>query len=247
MKPYMAPELLAKVRVHSPGILRNLGQLAIYLIPIGVLALSVAAPAYAALNTTTTLSGNTISTAALPEPPEPEPGGEGQILFREVRFRCMVDNQNTESLRPEIRLYNPGDDDVDVSNWRVDDATSTVANIPVGTTLKSIHKLKLKPLLTAGNGLLYAGDNLRLFNAQNELVDSLSWGSDTSQFNPSIPAPAEGYRFRRQPPKQDNNTAAEWITHTSRCTNSQNDLETDDQNVQTGQTVISIEIEITNE
>lgn len=62
-------------------------------------------------------------------------------------------------------------------------------------------------LLELGNG----GDEILILNEDDICVDSLSWGSSTWAFAPSIPLVELGHSLERRPADSDQNTADDWV------------------------------------
>ncbi|MBI4498898.1 MAG: lamin tail domain-containing protein [Chloroflexi bacterium] len=52
---------------------------------------------------------------------------------------------------------------------------------------------------TLGNGLRNPGDRLILRDGTGRMIDGLSWGDDTSVFNPALPTVAPGHSLERRP------------------------------------------------
>ena len=61
-----------------------------------------------------------------------------------------------------------------------------------------------------GNGLGNAGDRVILLDDRGEAVDAISYGSDTTRFDPACPRVAEGQSLSRRIPQRDTDTAADW-------------------------------------
>lgn len=169
---------------------------------------------HALLSNQASLTGNTIAATNVPtEPPDP---GTGQVVFRQLVLRCSLDNTLTASVRPQIVLYNTERRvSVDVSGWKIVDNSGVIATLPANTVIKRAHKLTITPLLS--NGLDYAGDRLILQNSAGQNVDTLSWGTDTSQFNPSIQGMTAGTKAKRFPVRTDTNTATDWRLNQNQC------------------------------
>ena len=55
------------------------------------------------------------------------------------------------------------------------------------------------------------GDELILLDGHDEMVDSVSWGSSTFAFNPSVPGVSDGHSIERWPAHWDQNIANDWI------------------------------------
>ena len=63
-----------------------------------------------------------------------------------------------------------------------------------------------------GNGLNIYADGLFLINSNSVTVDTLSWGFDTSAFNPSVPYPTSPTAsLARVPANVDSGTAHDWV------------------------------------
>ena len=211
-QPYALRRLRALRGSSGGGSLNIGGTMAVILVASALLAVPVS---QAALNTSATLTGNSISTAAI-EPPEPPEPGTGQVLFRKLTLRCSLDNTLTANKRPQIVLYNTERrDTVDVSGWKIADNSGVIVTLPANTLIKRAHKLTITPLLS--NGLDYAGDRLILQNSAGQNIDTLSWGTDTSQFNPSIAGVTAGTKAKRFPVRTDTNTATDWRLNQNQC------------------------------
>ncbi len=176
--------------------------------------LAIGPVAHAVLLNQASLTGNTIAATNLPtEPPDP---GTGQVLFRQLTLRCSLDNTTTANKRPQIVLYNTERrTSVDVSGWKIADNSGIIVTLPANTVIKRAHKLTITPLLS--NGLDYAGDRLILQNSSGQNIDTLSWGADTSQFNPSIQGMTAGTKAKRLPVRTDTNTANDWRLNQNQC------------------------------
>jgi len=73
---------------------------------------------------------------------------------------------------------------------------------------KDAVKIEIGNIL--GNGLDSA-DHIFLYNQKGETVDAVSWGSDTSAFNPSIAGVAIGHSIERLVPGFDGDNASDWV------------------------------------
>ncbi len=123
-----------------------------------------------------------------------------------------VDNGGTFNSGQWIQLYNPTAATVVLTGWTLHDNSSTVNTLPT-RSLRSHHSLFIRASRFGGqfgNGLDGSGDHLVLSNKLGALVDSLSWGSDTTVFNPSLPMIPVGSVAQRLSETLDSNTAADW-------------------------------------
>ena len=55
-----------------------------------------------------------------------------------------------------------------------------------------------------------SGDELLLLDRSGILLDTISWGSSTTAFDPSVQLVAEGHSLERYPPGDDTDRAADW-------------------------------------
>ena len=79
-----------------------------------------------------------------------------------------------------IELYNAGQVDVDLSHWVLSDSDdSHIFSLPVGTVLPSAAYLVIEQypngVFGFDFGLAVSGDTVRLFDANDTLVDSTAW------------------------------------------------------------------------
>lgn len=150
------------------------------------------------------------------------------MLINEVYYDAP--QPGTDSSYEWLELYNPGDLTVEIFGWSIRDngaedtlpyivlepkgyaivaATSDLfANFPSLRGLSSQGPLGPTPEPSLvfirdgrlGNGLANNGDRLILKDASGQEVDSLSWGDDTSVFNPSIKRAPPGHSIERARP-----------------------------------------------
>ena len=81
---------------------------------------------------------------------------------------------------------------------------ATLWNIPQNVQVASLGN----PI---GDGLGNGGDRVILKNAAGAIVDAVSWGTNTSAFNPSVPVVPYGHSMARATTSPDTNTAREWF------------------------------------
>lgn len=164
-------------------------------------------PVIAALTTTASLSGNTITSVVPPTPPIS--GVDTDVVLQRLKFTCAESNTEELNKTPGIRIYNHGTGNVDISGWYFTSLNGVIATVPANTVLAPNTSLNFDPVYAAG--LNYDGDFLRLFNDTGEQIDGISWGNNTSEFNPSLPAKEGDWRYHRRPPiSQSESTAADW-------------------------------------
>lgn len=56
-----------------------------------------------------------------------------------------------------------------------------------------------------------SGDEILLLGPADDLVDTVSWGSSTFAFSPSVPGVAAGHSLERRPAGQDTDSASDWV------------------------------------
>ena len=208
-KPYVAAQAIDRLgQIENPlrAKVFMVGKLTIILV---VASVFIVLPVQALLMSKATLQGNTISAGF--------PITGPHVTFRLVTLRCSSDNTVSASKRPRIVIQNWTSQTITTHHWHIDDNSGVITTIPNGTVLKKLHQYVFTPLLA--NGLQYAGDNLTVFNDNNQAVDALSWGTDTSAFNPNILATASGSRLERRPFNKDTDKASDWrlTNHTCHC------------------------------
>lgn len=118
-------------------------------------------------------------------------------------------NVGGSSTPATVTIYNPTNQAIDLSGWRLAD-NNTSRTLPAGTTIAA--KGSYVYTWPVSNGLSRTSDRLILSNPAGSAIDGLSWGSDTSQFNPSITATAATISLNRSNPNSDTNTTADWQT-----------------------------------
>lgn len=129
-----------------------------------------------------------------------------------------------------VEIYNPTDSEVDISGWKICDANAC-DTIPASTSIPAkgfaiitnkastwdkwpgIPPDAIKIVLNSaiGNGLANSGDSVILKNASNEVIDAMSYGSDTSQLNPPVSLSGKGKSLARIIKGYDTNSATDWI------------------------------------
>jgi signal peptidase I len=208
MRPYFAAKLLDRLNTGRRKS-RKMVTTAVATPLALVISLAVTIPVQATLKSNSVvLASNSFSVSAL-LPPGPH------VTFRKVTLRCSADNTLLTNRRPVIIIYNGTHADVVTHGWKIVDDNGVVINIPDGYVLKKLRQYSYTPYLS--NGLKYAGDHLSLLNDIGQKVDALSWGTDTTAFNPSIAPPASGTRLERRPFNQDTDNASDWRAFDHAC------------------------------
>ncbi|MGC1177411.1 MAG: signal peptidase I [Candidatus Saccharimonadales bacterium] len=169
------------------------------------LATFVALPARAALMSTATLKGNSISITAQVK----------HVLIRRVEFECSLDNTHAVNRLPSILFYNPTSKDMPTGGWYLQSSSGRIVTFRPQTVFDAKDDYDIEPDLKAG--LNYTGDYLALFNATGHLVDAVNWGSDTTYLHPSLPGIGDGTVFRRLTTALDTDTIADWAVTVEPC------------------------------
>lgn len=152
----------------------------------------------------------------------------GKLLITEVLYDPGT-GQGEEPENEWVEIYNGMNVAVDLSGYMLHDG-SGVSLIPNGTMLPSGKYLVASGSTTTasfwsfpsdavvvvlaeakiGNGLANTGDRVLLMAPDDSDVDAVSWGSNTSAFDPSVPNAPAGYSITRTSPTNDTNAAADW-------------------------------------
>lgn len=155
-------------------------------------------PANAALTDTATLTDNNLITT--------RPAAD-HILIIGIFFRDKAsDLANT---RPQLKFYNPTKQTISLNNWTIHDNQGEIFRFRGVTRIEGKQTFTYNPQ-TFTSGFQYSGDRLVLKDASGQVVDAISWGSDTSQLNPAAPTPAPSDKLQRRPRAIDTNTANDW-------------------------------------
>ncbi len=150
------------------------------------------------------------------------------VIINEI-YTDVLSGKGSDVNNEWIELYNPTDEAIDVGGFDVCDNTSC-DTIPVDTVIPAHGFLvitnnistagywdipvgvELVPLGSAiGNGLANGGDRLILRDIGDVVVDMVSYGTDTTAFTPSAPAPLEGISLARIIKGYDTNSATDWV------------------------------------
>ncbi len=132
------------------------------------------------------------------------------------------DGEGADSEGEWVEIYNPTGVSISLDGWSLADAASSgdLPHITIGprqfvviTALNSLSSASA-PFISfgrrIGNGLGNGGDRLLLRDAAGELVDAISWGSDTTVLSPAIADVPEGHSIERRNAGQDTNAAADF-------------------------------------
>jgi Lamin Tail Domain len=129
-----------------------------------------------------------------------------------------------------VELYNPTSSDISLKNWTLTDNSGVRSTINANKTIKAGGFLliskdastwkywNIKPSDTlelgnqVGDGLDNSGDRLTLKNSTGAEVDKVSWGTDTTALNPSIPGVSLGSSIERLVPGLDTNSFNDWAS-----------------------------------
>ncbi len=161
--------------------------------------------------------------------------GINHLVINEVYYD--PDSAHMQGTSPDendfewIEIYNPTSLTVNVKDWKVVDNSG--AEKTVSTSNRNIGPGQFAVLAKAanvfglwsipssaeqiqlgevfGNGLSNSGDRVVLKDSLGNLIDQMSYGTDTTVFNPSATDVVEGHSLERDPDGIDTNTAADFI------------------------------------
>ena len=159
---------------------------------------------------------------------EEEPSA-GNIVINEVYYDAI--QSGTDTNYEWVELYNPGGSSVNISEWVLED-NSTTDELPpstidsgefliVATTESGFttnfpsftgNVIYIGPI---GGGLSNTGDRLIIRDSEGVVVDSMSYGNNNSVWDPDCPDIAEGHSLERSPAGKDSNTPGDFINQPS--------------------------------
>jgi len=165
-----------------------------------------------------TMTGTTTPTDTPTDTPTP-----GKIVINEVSPIGTDANDWVE-------LYNSGESSVDVSGWKINDASGSAVQADVFPSVTPIPShgfavvvtsstavsgipsnaitITLSTLTIGSNGLATAGDGVILDDNTSTLVDQMSYGNVKTIFN--LPAPSGAQTLERFPNGVDTDSASDW-------------------------------------
>jgi len=153
------------------------------------------------------------------------------LVINEVYYDVGL-GKGDEPANEWIEIYNASSQPVDLQNWQLCDnqycrsitASSQVlrpGNFAVITNNESTWgywtmppealKVVLSPSLSLGND----GDRVILKDNSGNVVDKMSYGNDSSVFNPPCPDIAAGHSLERSPAGKDTDTAGDFVDRSS--------------------------------
>jgi hypothetical protein len=149
-------------------------------------------------------------------------GQEPYVIINEINYHSSPDFNSGDW----IEIHNKQKDQVDVSGWKLKDSNNTnIYQFPVGTKLSSYGYLTIcedirsfhlhfpftqNCIGNTGFGLGNEGDVVRLYNADDVLIDSVRY-DDTLPWPES--ADGEGYSMVLTSPDLDNDLPENWTTY----------------------------------
>jgi len=154
------------------------------------------------------------------------PALPGTLLINEVQYDPAP--TGTDTAWEWFELYAATDTAVSLSGWSVRDNSATTAlpdvSIPPGGALVIAATDKFLELFPdfagaiaympggkIGGGLSNSDDRLILLDDQGAEIDKLSWGTDTSAFDPACPDVVQGHSLERVPFGHDTDRASDFV------------------------------------
>ncbi|AKM84331.1 TPA: hypothetical protein DCZ46_03205 [Candidatus Campbellbacteria bacterium] len=166
----------------------------------------------------------------------PEPVPESCIKINEVYYYPGIrEGANGFENNPNdewIELYNVCDHEVNIKKWYLNNEDNSelinqnyiieshqfvviAANASTWAYWPDIpdnaFKIALGGTKMFDDGLDDNGDVLMLYDDENNLIDSVSWGDNITAFNPSVSAVILGHSISRKEKGIDTNTADDWM------------------------------------
>lgn len=158
------------------------------------------------------------------------PATTTHLVINEVYYHVASGN-GSDANNEWVEIYNPTNSAVDISGWQICDNSScdTIPNgtppipakgfalitdkastwgywpgIPAGTVLVALNS-------NIGGGLANSGDRVILKDGADSIVDEISYGDDTSVFDPAVPESGRNKTLARIIKGYDYDTAFDWV------------------------------------
>jgi|GEM_PF-1573969 len=158
-------------------------------------------------------------------------GNWSKVLINKVYYDVDAAH-GADSNNEWVELYNPSDNPIDLSGWKICDNTSC-DNLPASTTASTIIPAGGLAIITyktstwnfweipagvikialnspIGNGLSNSSDRVILKTADNIEIDAMSYGTDKYAFDPACPDVARGHMLGRVPTGLDTDQASDF-------------------------------------
>lgn len=149
-----------------------------------------------------------------------------EIVINEVYYD-VDSSHGSETTNEWIELYNPTESSIDISNWTINDNTTT-RTIPSTSAIPGKGIVLISPnsstwdywtidsgvtkiVMSIGNGLSNTGDKLILKDSSGTTIDSTSYGGNIDIWNPAADDVAEGHSLERNPGGTDTDSAGDFI------------------------------------
>lgn len=158
---------------------------------------------------------------------------EARVVINEVYYD--VDSNHGGMEDEWIELYNAGDASINIKDWYLEDNGGFVdrevinqnyvieagqylllsVNASIWNQYWGILPSNENKIAFGGTrlfqGLSNDGDKVILKNSDGVIIDQISYGTNTSVFNPSIPDAQKGHSISRNPAGFDTDTAVDFI------------------------------------
>ncbi len=152
------------------------------------------------------------------------------LVINEI-FYDVGPGKGSDANNEWVEIYNPTNTSVDISGWKICD-NSSCDTIPAGTdpilpygfalitndssTWGYWPSIPTETVLIAldaniGNGLADSGDRVILKDGADDIVDEMSYGDDTSVFDPTVPESGRNKTLARIIKGYDYDTAFDWV------------------------------------
>jgi len=160
--------------------------------------------------------------------------GRAQTAAHVVISEVMYDPvcSTTETDCEWIEIFNPTTAAINLAGWKVKDNFSqdTLPAFSLEPEAYLVIAAKAASFAEAypgfggsliglngpvGNGLANSGDQIFLLDSGDLQVDTVSYGSNTTAFNPACPTVPEGQSLARAPSDRDTDTRDDWFPQAS--------------------------------
>jgi len=161
-----------------------------------------------------------------------EPELNTKVVINEVYYDVDSEHgsESGANIDEWVELYNNSDENINLKDWKIGDGSGEVLISHSNTYIPSHGFLLLAKSASTwsywdiaagaekvslgqkiGGGLNNSGDSIILIDSSDKIVDQISYGNDTSIFNPAITDVAEGHSISRNPNGRDTDSILDFI------------------------------------
>jgi hypothetical protein len=151
-----------------------------------------------------------------------------KVVISEV-YASVDGSHGSDPMHEWVEIYNDTSASINLSGWRIGNSKSS-KEFPSGTSIPARSYLLVTQASTLsgfwnvpsgvrvvtldkpfGDGLSRAGDIVQLRNSDGSVADAVSWGTNKTAFEPSVPVMDVGASLSRSSIFTDKNEATDWL------------------------------------